>query len=91
MKNHKKNWDVKTTPKFCMCKVINDRAYDLQDQADHDRHAVVADMQLLMPAEYIINMLANVKYLDKHANIYMNPPLYQIYNVETVIKLMYKN
>ena len=70
---------------------MNNRAYDLQDPTDHVRHAVVADMQLLMPAEYIVNMLTNVKHLDKHASIYMNPPLYQIYNGETVIKVMYKN
>ena len=48
-------------PIFCICKVIYGRAYDLQDPAGHIRHAMVADIQLLMYAEYIVSMVLNVK------------------------------
>ena len=47
-------------PNFHICKVINDRAYDLQDPAGHVTCVSVADVQLLMPAEYIVSMLPNI-------------------------------
>ena len=35
--------------------------YDLQDPAGHVQCATVADVQLLMPAEYIVYILTHVK------------------------------
>ena len=62
LKNHKKqNRDTQYLHSFCICKIINDRAYDLQDPAAHVRHATVADIQLLMPAEYVVSMLPDIK------------------------------
>ena len=60
--NHKKqDSDAKYMPNIRICKVANDRAYDLQDQTGHVQHAIVAKIQLLMPAEYIVSMLPDVK------------------------------
>ena len=38
---------------FKICKVIIDRAYDLQDPSGHIWSATVGDAHLLMPEEYI--------------------------------------
>ena len=46
---------------FHSCEVINNRAYDLQEPSCHIHHASVADIQLLMPPEYIVSMLPDVK------------------------------
>ena len=48
-------------PNFCICEVINDRAYNLWDLTDHVRLTSVADIQLLMPTEYIVNILQDMK------------------------------
>ena len=48
-------------PNFCICKVISDRGYDLQDPTGHVRCATVAVIQLLMPAECIFSMLMDIK------------------------------
>ena len=48
-------------PKFHSFKIINNRAYDLQDQTGHVGHTSVTDIQLLMPAEYTVNMLPDRK------------------------------
>ena len=52
--NKKQNWDAKDTPNFRVCKVINDKAYDLQNPTGHVQHAAVANIQLLMPAQCIV-------------------------------------
>ena len=39
--------------KFHICKAINDRAYDLENPSDHVHHASVADIQFLIPPNYI--------------------------------------
>ena len=54
LKNHKKhNWDAKYMPNFHICKVISDRANDLQDPTDHVRCTAAANIQLVMSVEYI--------------------------------------
>ena len=40
--NIKQNWDARYMPHFCIWKVNNDRAYDLQDPTGHVRCATVA-------------------------------------------------
>ena len=44
-----------------ICKVIHDRAYDLQDPTDYVRCATLAKIQLFMPAEYIVSMLPDIR------------------------------
>ena len=62
IKNHKKQiWDTKYMPNFHIFTVIDDRTYHLQDPTGHVRHASVADIQLLMPAKYIVSMLPDIK------------------------------
>ena len=74
LKNHKKEtWDTKYMPNFYVCKMINDKAYDLQDKTCHVRLASVADIHLLMPAEYIISMLPDIKAF-RWACKYTNDP-----------------
>ena len=74
LKDHKtQNRDAKYMPKFCICKVINDRAYDLKDLTGHVRCAAVTDVQLLMPAEYIVSMLPEIKVFGWACN-YINDP-----------------
>ena len=46
---------------FFICKVINDRAYDLQDPTGHFRWTAGTDIQLLMPAEYVVSTLPDIK------------------------------
>ena len=48
-------------PNFHITKVINDRGYNLQDPTGHVRHATVAGIQLLVPLEYIVSMLLDIK------------------------------
>ena len=48
-------------PNFHICKVANERVYDLQDSTGHIRCTSVADIQLLMTAEYIVSMLPDIK------------------------------
>ena len=57
-----------------ICKVINDKAQELQGTTSHVRHSSVADIQLLMPAEYTVNMLPDMKDSDRHANTWMPFP-----------------
>ena len=42
---------------FHVCRVFNDRVYDLQDPAGHIKCASLADIQLLKPAEFIVIVL----------------------------------
>ena len=58
---------------FRICKIINDRAYDLQDLTGNVGHAVIADIQLLMPAEYIVNLLPHTRTFGKACK-YINDP-----------------
>ena len=44
---NKENWDAKHMTNFCICKIINDKAYYLQNPCGHIRHAAVAAIQLL--------------------------------------------
>ena len=60
-------------PNFCICKVIYDRPYDLQNPTGNVRHDAVADIQLLMPAEYIVSMLPDTKVF-RWACTYINGP-----------------
>ena len=48
-------------PNFCLCKVINDRSYDLQDPTVHVIHSSMADLQLLMPTDYTVSILTVIK------------------------------
>ena len=48
-------------PNFHICKVINDRAYYLQETTGHVRCAFVADIKLLMPVVCIVSMLPDIK------------------------------
>ena len=74
IKNHKKQiWNIKYMPDFHICKVINNRPYDFEDPTGHVQHASVADIQLLMPAEYIVSMLPNIKAFGQ-AWKYINVP-----------------
>ena len=41
------------------CKVIN--AYGLQEPTSHVKHTTVADIQLLVPAGYIVIMFPDIK------------------------------
>ena len=48
-------------PNFCICEVINDRAYDIQDPTCHVRYVAVVGIQLIMPVEYIFSILPDIK------------------------------
>ena len=48
-------------PNFHLCQVITDRVYDLQDLTTHVGCVTIADNQLLIPAEYIVGMLTDIK------------------------------
>ena len=82
-------------PDICICKVINDRAYDLQDPTCHVRHASMADIQLLMSAEYIVHILPEIKVFGWGC-MYINGPSlmadlkWQISSVGNV-QILYKN
>ena len=52
--------------------IIN-KVYDLQGITVHVRHASVADIQSLMPAEYIVSILPDVKSF-RWACKYINEP-----------------
>ena len=52
---------LNTCPEPLHFKVINEIAYDLQYLTGHVRHAILADSQLLMHAEYIVNILPNIR------------------------------
>ena len=54
--SQEKNLGYKIFSNFSDYKVIGDRAYDLQDTIGHIRCASVADIKLLMPAEYMVSM-----------------------------------
>ena len=57
---------------FYIWKIINEKAYNLQDLTDHVRCAAVADIQLLISAEYIVSMLPDIKAFGlvcKHINV----------------------
>ena len=43
-------------PTFRSFKVINERLCDLQEPTGCVRYAALADIQLFMPAEYIVSM-----------------------------------
>ena len=60
-------------PDFHICQVINDRAYDLQDPTGHVRCTSVTDIKLLMPAEYIVSMLLDIKAFGWSCK-YINDP-----------------
>ena len=65
--NHKKHtpWDAKYMSNFHICKVINDRPYDLQNPSGHVCHNFVEDIQLLIPAEYIVTLLPDAKVFGR--------------------------
>ena len=44
-------------------------AYDLQDTTVHVRYASAVVTQYLMPAEYIVSMLPDIKALHGYANV----------------------
>ena len=69
----KQNQDAKYMPNLHICKVKNEKGYDLQDPAGHIQHATVPDIQLLMPAECIVSMLLNVRAF-RWACKYINDP-----------------
>ena len=58
---------------FHICKVNNDRAYDLQDPTGHARCTTLADIQLLMPAEYIVSLSPGIKAFGQECK-YINDP-----------------
>ena len=60
-------------PNFHNCKGINDKAYDLCNPTDHVSCASVADIQLVMPAEYIVCMLPDIKTFGQEYK-YINDP-----------------
>ena len=60
-------------PNACICKLINDGAYDLQNTTGHVRCASVAGIRLLMPLEYIVSMLPVIKVF-RWAWKYINDP-----------------
>ena len=60
-----------------ICKVINDKAHDLQDPYAHVHHTFVADIQLLMPADYIA-CYQTQKNLGECINILVTYFLYAI-------------
>ena len=75
-------------PNFPFCKVINDRAYDLQDPTGHVRCTTVAEIQLLMPAKYIVSMLPDIKafgcackYINDSSTHHIDFTIYLIYNI----------
>ena len=66
MTNHKEqNWDVKYLPNFCICKVISERMYDSQDPTGHVKRTAIADIQLLMPVEYIVSTLPDITVFEQ--------------------------
>ena len=78
-KNLQKQTLVKNyMPNFHICKVINDKAYDLQDPTGHVRCGSVANVKLLKPAEYIFNMLPDIKAFRWACKYINTPPLCQI-------------
>ena len=56
-----------------ICKVINPRAYDLQDPSSHICCTTVADIQLLMSAEYIVSLLPDTIAFGRTCK-YINDP-----------------
>ena len=49
---------------FCIGKIINGRLYDLQAPSGDICHASVANIQLLMQAEYIGRLLQDTRALE---------------------------
>ena len=60
---------------FYTCKVINDRAYDLQEPSGDICQASVVDIYLLMMAEYIIKILPDAKAFEREHKYISDPPL----------------
>ena len=54
-------WGCKVYFNFHIFKVINDKEFDLLNSSMHACQAIVADIQLLLPAEYNINFLHDAK------------------------------
>ena len=57
-------------PNFHICKGINNRAYDLQDLTGSVKCAAVADIQLIMPAEYS-------QHVTRHKSIWIDMQVYK--------------
>ena len=51
---------------FHICKVINESAYDLQDPIGHVRYASVVDIQLQMPAKYMLSDIKAFRWTCKY-------------------------
>ena len=61
-----------------MCKVINDRAYDLQDPTGHVYWASVVYTHVLMLAEYIASLIPDTKEF-RRVHKYINDPCLMSY------------
>ena len=76
-------------PNFHICKVINYRAHDLQCPTGHVQHASVADIQLLMPAEYLVSMVPDINVF-RWGFKYINHLKWQSKNVG-IVQMVDKN
>ena len=69
LKNCKtQTYGTKYLPNFCICKVIDHRPYNLKDPTGHVGWVSLADIPLLMPAEYVVSMFPEIKHLEGHAS-----------------------
>ena len=57
----------------CKFSHLNDRANDLQDPSGHIHCTSVADIQLFLPAEYIVSLLLDEKHSREYIIIIMTP------------------
>ena len=59
LKNHNKShpWEEMCIPEVHLCKIINDHAFDLWDAIGQINHTSIANIYLLLQAEYIGSLL----------------------------------
>ena len=65
--------DARYVSNFHICKVINERVYGLQVLCGYICQALVADIQLLLPVEYIVSFLLDTKAFER-SHKYVNDP-----------------
>ena len=81
LRNHKKytQWDARYMSNIRIWKVINDRAYNLQNHDHYVHQTCIVDIHLLVLAEYIVSLLPDAKVIKRvhkyNNDFYLTPDL----------------